>query len=131
LPFLTASAILISSCNIFGPDKPIFENDEFRIQVDSVNAVQTLNDSLIVRFWGVIGRDSCQKFWHYQSHLEPHKLEITLWGHKEVTTGNICNAGNINLNGQQYRVYPVEAGDFEIIVKQPNGSPLVRTKRIN
>ena len=131
MPFIITAGIFISSCNIFGPDKPIFENDEFRIQVDSVDAVQSINDTLIIRFWGVIGRDSCQKFWHYQSYLEPHKLEITLWGHKEVTTGNNCNSGNVNLSGLQYRLHPVETGDFEIIVNQPNGTPLVRTKRIN
>lgn len=125
------TVFLIVSCDIFGPDKPIFENDEYRIQVDSIDAVQSINDTLIIRFWGVIGRDSCQKFWHFQSSHQPHRLNITLWGHKEVTSGNNCNSGTVNLNGILYRVHPVEKGDYEIIVNQPNSLPLVLIIRIN
>ncbi len=123
---LTAQVLLIfafASCEIFGPDKPVFENNEFRIQVDTLDAVQSINDTLIIRFWGVIGNDSCQKFWHFQSNLREHKLDITLWGHKEVTAGNNCNSGEVNLNGLQYRIHPALPGDFEIIVNQPNGPP--------
>jgi hypothetical protein len=131
---LTAAGIILasfSSCNIFGPDKPIFENDEFRIQVDSLDAVKSLNDTLIIRFWGIIGNDSCKKFWHFQSYRQTHKLDITLWGHTEVSSGGSCNSGKVNLDGLQYRVHPVEPGDFEIVVNQPNGPPLIRIKTIN
>ena len=131
LSFIILTGIFISSCNIFGPDKPIFENDEFRIQVDSINAVVSINDTVIVRFWGIVGNDSCYKFWHFQSYLEPHKLQITLWGHKDLSSGNNCNSGSVNLNGEQYRAFPVEKGDFEIIVNEPSSQPLKRTIRIN
>lgn len=120
----------IVSCDIFGPDKPIFENDEFRIQVDSIYTAVSINDTVIIKFWGVIGSDSCYKFWHFQSGLQPHKLEITLWGHRDVSSGNNCNSGNVNLSGEQYRAFPVEKGDFEIVVNQPNSQPLKRIVRI-
>jgi hypothetical protein len=125
-------AIIIASCTLIGPDKSTIVNDEFRIIVDSArfsSGIYTFRDTVVIQFYGKIGSDSCFKFSHFQEHFESNSLELALWGKKDASSGN-CNSGNVDLSGQQYRLYPVQTGFLNVTIRQPDGSTILTGIRI-
>lgn len=127
--FLTA--LIIASCTLIGPDRPTIINDEFRIQVDSVQFsgnIFTNRDTVILKFFGKIGSDSCYKLSHFQFNKTGNSVELALWGKKE-SSGN-CAAGNVDLAGQHFRIFPVETGFLDVTIRQPDGSAIKTGIRI-
>jgi hypothetical protein len=125
------TALIIASCTLIGPDRPTIINDEFRIQVDSVNFssnIYTFRDTVILKFYGRIGSDSCYKLSHFQYNKTGNTVELALWGMHE-SSGN-CSSGNVDLAGQQFRIYPVETGFLDVTIRQPDGSSIKTEIRI-
>jgi hypothetical protein len=125
------TAIIIASCTLIGPDRPTLINDEFRIQVDSVQFsgnIYTFRDTVILKFYGRIGSDSCYKLSHFQYNKTGNAVELALWGMHE-SSGN-CASGNVDLAGQHFRIYPVETGFLDVNIRQPDGSSIKTGIRI-
>jgi hypothetical protein len=122
------TAIIFSSCFLWDP-VPVL----FRIQIDSVNVPTSLttNDTLVIKLYGYIGNDTCYWFHHFQSVKEDHSLQLAVWGIHNVAYRKGCPGSQVYLNGQQYRVYPLLSGVFEISVQQPDGMWLKKSVTVN
>jgi len=126
------TAIIIASCTLIGSDRPTIINDEFRIQVDSVqfsSGIYNFRDTVVLKFFGKIGSDSCYKLSHFQVYKEGNTVELALWGKKDASSGN-CLTGNVDLSGQHYRVFPVQTGFLDVTIRQPDGTTIKTGIRI-
>ena len=103
----------------------------FTVQVDSlqVTAEPAEGDTLVIRFYGVVGPNLCHSFSHFEVERDPHRLDITVWG-KHRDTGAPCAAAIRFLDGEAYSVHPLFDGDFLIVVHQPDESTLERVVEI-
>jgi len=130
IPFLLIiTAVLLSSCLfLFDPTPELF-----RIKIDSVNAPISLttNDTLTIKLYGYIGNDTCYWFHHFQSARENYSLYLTAWGIHNVAYRKGCESSQVYLNGQEYRVYPLYSGVFEVNIHQPDGAWLKKTVTVN
>ncbi|MCC6865647.1 MAG: hypothetical protein IT280_05745 [Ignavibacteria bacterium] len=106
----------------------------FRIQVDSISVPAYINnnsDSLPVKFWGKIGEDSCYSFSHYQASQDSAGLIIAAWGLIHTVYRQICADGDIQLNGREYKIWPLRNGVYTVSVLQPDGTILRKYIQVN
>ena len=121
-------AALLSSCDdLFGSDEA--PTDYFGITVDSLTyepATPAVGDTLILRFWGLIGLDTCERFSHFETVRDSQwLLYVEAWGvHTHET---VCGDAMQYLQDERLRVSPLYAGPFIVWVQQPNGLSLVDT----
>ncbi|NQT27692.1 hypothetical protein HQ585_20215 [candidate division KSB1 bacterium] len=110
-------------CKSEDPNSP--SDEKFVIQVDSIQVESeiNLNDTLSVKFWGIIGPDLCYGFHHFEVHTEPHQIYFTLWGFH--TNDDICATALSELRGKEYNFKPQNKGTLLITVHQPDNSVLI------
>lgn len=125
---LFIAPLLFSSCFIFDPT-PYF----LRIRIDSAStpAALTTNDTLVIKLYGYIGSDTCYSFHHFQSAREDYNLLLTVWGIHNVAYRKGCPGSEVYLNGQEFRVYPLYSGVFEVNIHQPDGTWLKKNVTVN
>ena len=125
---LIITPIILSSCFLFDPVP-----EQFRIKIDSAGTPVSLttNDTLVIKLYGYIGNDTCYWLHHFQSVREDYSLNLTVWGIHNVAYRKFCNNAQVYLNGQEYRVYPLYSGVFEVNIQQPDGSWLKKTVMVN
>ncbi|HYW68223.1 MAG TPA: hypothetical protein VE960_01340 [bacterium] len=119
---------LLSSCDdLFGSDDvPV---SYFGVTVDSLTyepATPAVGDTLILRFWGLIGLDTCERFSHFETVRDSQwLLYVEAWGVQTHET--VCGDAVQYLQDERLRVSPLYAGPFIVWVQQPNGLSLVDT----
>lgn len=121
---LTATALIFLSCY---SDRPLIVEEDFRIKVDRVELpVNTVfqADTLVLRMYAHVGDDSCHQFSHFQGTISPTMTDIMVWGHYSYISSVTCNPKSIDLIGYQLRVFPLQAGNYTIIIRQPDGGTL-------
>ena len=123
---ITLFIILTSVC-IFNYCKMSTEpisNAKFQIQVDSLFVPNTisLNDTLVCKFWAIIGPDLCHQFSHFETKLNSKQIDFKLWGYN--TGAEICATAVSELSGKEYKFIPESKGIFLINVFQPDNSIL-------
>jgi len=125
-------ALLLPSC---GPTHPTEVSEFIRVKVDSVSLPAGIihqTDTLVLKFYGVIGNDGCYSFAHYQGSATASRADIVVWGlHKTSYSGQICAQIIVNLDGRQFRIFPIQAGLYRINIHQPDGSTLSYSKEIS
>ena len=121
-------AALLSSCDVlFGEDDA--PASYFGITVDSLTyepATPAVGDTLILRFWGLIGYDTCERFSHFETVRDSQwLLYVEAWGVDTYET--TCGDTLQYLQDERLRVSPLYAGPFIVWVQQPSGLSLVDT----
>ena len=120
-------AALLSSCDdLFGSDDAPMSY--FGVTVDSLTyepATPAVGDTLILRFWGLIGLDTCERFSHFETIRDSQLLYVEAWGVQTYET--MCGDALQYLQDERLRVSPLYAGPFIVWVQQPNGLSLVDT----
>lgn len=96
---------------------------DFKIKVDSVAVPDTVavNDSLIVKFYGMVGTNGCSRFKYFEVFQNLNGINFTLWGTRP-NYNTVCPAVIIYLNGKKYKTVLKHSGEYKIIVHQPDGS---------
>ncbi|RPI12952.1 MAG: hypothetical protein EHM58_19370 [Ignavibacteriae bacterium] len=133
LLILILIAFTIPACPLLGDIMGSYGDEYFRVQIDSVSvpASITLNDNLEVRLWGVVGKDSCYSFSHFQSSVKDNDLNLTAWGYLRDTYRVSCAQGNVLLDGKIYNVTPQNRGIFRINIHQPDGTVVSKEVNVN
>jgi hypothetical protein len=108
---------------------PEFFSQRYIIEVDSLRAPAALaaGDTLEVLFWGYVGPNSCHAFEGFEEERQTHRVDLTLWTKYYRRTNTDCAQVLVYLEGHPYRIGPLPAGSFDLVVHQPDGSSLVRT----
>jgi hypothetical protein len=107
-------------------------NTEFRIQVDSLKMPDTITvgDVLSVDFYGLVGDNSCYNFSRFNQlqsgAADPaNSMRMELLGIFQ-DNGN-CQAQDVYMNPVTANITGIVAGDFALLVVQPNGSVMTGT----
>jgi len=90
---------------------------DFIIYVDEIFLPDTIsvNDTLSIKFNGLIGTDGCHTFKHFDVASSGSTLNITLWGTKPVINPG-CNKIMVYLDGKEYKTKFSKPGLYKIIV---------------
>ena len=121
-------AALLCSCDaLFGEDDA--PASYFGITVDSLTyepATPAVGDTLILRFWGLIGYNTCERFSHFETVRDSQwLLYVEAWGVQTHET--TCGDALQYLQDERLLVSPLYAGPFIVWVQQPNGLSFVDT----
>jgi hypothetical protein len=121
-------AALLCSCDaIFGEDEA--PTSYFGITVDSLTyepAIPAVGDTLILRFWGSIGDNTCERFSHFETVRDSQwLLYVEALGVRTYET--VCGDTLQYLQDERLRVSPLYAGPLIVWVQQPSGLSLVDT----
>lgn len=105
--------------------EPAKEYIYYLVRVDSLRHPQSvsLNDSITIKLYGVIGNDGCHSFSHFESQTHPLELDLKVWG-KVGSLGSACPAVMVLLGGKEYKFASKERGTLRIKIQQPDGSML-------
>lgn len=98
----------------------------FKIMVDSLSHRDTIsvNDTLKIKFYGIVGPDGCHKFSHFEAHKKTNEVELTVWGSKpDYPTA--CPEILVYLDGEEYNTVFSQAGLYYIKINQPDNSILL------
>jgi hypothetical protein len=111
---------------------PEFFSQRYVIEVDSLRAPTSLTagDTLEVLFWGYVGPNSCHAFEGFETELATHRVDLTLWTKYYRRTNTSCAQELVFLEGVSYRVGPLPAGSYAVVVHQPDGSLLEHTVEV-
>lgn len=123
LVFITiigAVALISTSCK--KDNGPTTEN--FVIQIDSVIHPDTISvgEILKIKFYGTIGPNSCYNFSSWSNYFETDLIQITTIGVHFLDQD--CVGSSVTLNGAEYQLTGVPAGDYTIKIVQPNDSTM-------
>ncbi len=128
--FFIVTVIIFFSCY---SDRPLIIEEDFRITVDRVELPANTvfqTDTLVLRLWAHVGDDSCHQFSHFQGAITPTLTDIMVWGHLSSISSQPCTVMSVDLKGYPLRVFPVQAGTYQIIIRQPDGSTLQYSQEI-
>lgn len=102
---------------------------EFTIFVNSISAPDAIApaDTLVVRFQGYIGPDQCSRLDRVDRERSPGALDIAFRGERD--DGGLCLQMPAPLDHVE-KVLPPMQDPFTIRVRQPDGTHLVKTVRI-
>jgi len=94
------------------------------IQVDSISVQDSvaLDDTLICKFYGIIGPNLCYQFSHFESKINTERIEFKLWGEK--TGDDNCATAISYLNGKAFKTELYSKGMYFLNVIQPDSSVL-------
>ncbi|HWP82189.1 MAG TPA: hypothetical protein VNN76_06005 [Bacteroidota bacterium] len=124
--------LLLSGISFFGSctldQQP--QSKLFIVAVDSVNHPPSLSvgDTLTLRFYGTIGTSACYAFSHFDTKRDGNIITITVWG--KYTPADVCATVMIELKGMEYKISTLEKGNYTINIRQPDGSYLQRSVRV-
>ncbi len=99
----------------------------FLIQVDSVSIPETIlaNQSFELEFFGYIGHNGCYSFSEFVSEKQNRTILVEAWGKLNVKS-TICPDVMVGLNGEKLSLLLKETGNYNLKIKQPNGTFLER-----
>lgn len=94
----------------------------FHVKVDSVSVPNTiaLNDTIVCKFWGILGSNGCYQFWHFRALHDSNRITISVWGY--ILKADICTCVMSQLNGKEYRMKPDLKGYYRIHILQPDNT---------
>ncbi len=123
------ASIYIFNCCVKSTDS--ISESKFRIKVDSLNVPDSIafNDTLICKFWALIGSNLCYQFSNFETKLNPKQIDIKLWGYH--TESEVCATAVSVLRGKEYKFIPEAKGLFQINVFQPDNSILKDSVLVN
>jgi hypothetical protein len=129
--FFKASILLMfvfsfESCN----HKPDYRS--FLIKVDSIHIPDTLtaNSPFDIDFFGTIGVDGCHSFSDFNIQQDNTDLLIEVWGKLDLKAA-ACPTVMVYLTGQTITCTFPDAGNYNIKIKQPDNTFLVKPITIN
>ncbi len=128
-PLMFLSLVYFSSCWFLDPASEIY-----RIQIDSISAPGSINfntDTVIIKFWGKIGGDTCHSFSHFQGVQDSLGIELALWGFFNPAYRKYCPSADVQLGGKEFRVMPLKRGNFTITIRQPDGTVFKKFVEVN
>lgn len=113
-------AIIATSCK---KDDPVTE-EYYVIQVDSIiyNDTITFGDTLKIKFYGLVGENSCYQFAQWNNEFDVELIQLTTMGLHYLNRD--CVEGITYLNGAEYRLTGVPAGDYTIKIVQPDNTTM-------
>jgi hypothetical protein len=129
IPVIFISVCCFSSCWFLDPASELY-----RIQVDSISAPGTVNfntDTVVIKFWGKIGDDTCHSFQYFQGVQDSLGIELALWGYFNPAYRKGCPGADVQLAGREFRVMPQRRGNFTITIRQPDGTVLKKFVDVN
>jgi hypothetical protein len=99
----------------------------FLIQVDSVSIPETIlaNQPFELEFYGYIGHNGCYSFSKFVSEKQNKTILFETWGKLNVKS-TICSDALVYLNGKKIEFLLEEAGNYNLKIKQPDGTFLER-----
>ena len=113
--------LFMDSCST----EPENEYIDFKIKIDKISLPDTIsvNDTLAIKFDGIVGTDGCHSFKKFEVINKSNEIHITVWGQKpNYETG--CPDVMVYLNGKEYKIRLSKTGNYKIIVLQPDNSVL-------
>lgn len=75
----------------------------------------SVNDTLKVKFYGLIGSNGCYKFKEFESEVISNEIHLTAWGTKP-NFDTSCPAVMIYLNGEEFNTVLNTASQYKIII---------------
>ena len=82
----------------------------------------SVGDTLTLRFWGLVGRDTCHSFTHFETTMDSLRLDVTAWA--EESFSFVCGQMLVFLQGERLQVSLQHQGKLVVIVHQPDGSAI-------
>lgn len=95
----------------------------FLIQVDSVSIPETIlaNQPFELEFYGYIGHNGCYSFSKYVLEQQNKTIGVEAWGKLNVKS-TICPDVMVGLNGEKLSLLLKETGNYNLKIKQPDGT---------
>lgn len=114
-------AIVSTSCK---KDEPAPTQEYYVIQVDSIIHPDTITagDTLKIKFYGLVGENSCYQFAQWNNEFDVDLIQLTAMGLHYLNRD--CYQGITYLDGAEYKLLGVPAGDYTIKIVQPNDSTM-------
>jgi len=114
-------AVISTSCK---KDDPAPTQEYYVIQVDSIIHPDTITfgDTLKIKFYGLVGENSCYQFAQWSNEFGVDYIQLTTVGLHYLNRN--CVDGVTYLNGAEYKLFGVPAGDYTIKIVQPNDSTM-------
>jgi len=114
-------AVISTSCK---KDDPAPTQEYYVIQVDSIIHPDTImvGDTLKIKFYGLVGENSCYQFAQWSNEFGIDYIQLTAMGLHYLNRN--CVDGVTYLNGAEYKLFGVPAGDYTIKIVQPNDSTM-------
>lgn len=130
LPVAAITAMFcLSSCWFLDPTSELY-----RIHIDSISvpsAVVYNSDSVVIKFWGKIGSDTCHSFSHFQGVLDTIGIELAVWGFYNPAYRKGCPSSDVQLAGREFRAWPLRQGIFTVTIRQPDGTVFKKFVDVN
>ena len=124
---LLMAGLLVWSSGCKKDDGP---NPDFLIQIDSIVMADTieLSDTLLVKFYGVVGPNGCYKFDRFEQlnlgdNDPANSVKLQVWGKHEGNDN--CFDQIVYLDGTELLINGFAKGDFRILVRQPDETIMV------
>ena len=136
--FLIIPCLLLAVCGEGDTTGPSWRDGGLHVaevdsDVDSVSVPQTIGilDTLALQLWASLyeptGRPT---FSHFEVVRSDHRLDLTVWARVDlwIGSGPMPPTSFTVLDGDFYREPPpFSVGDFEVVIRQPDGSTTVDT----
>jgi len=124
--FLIAS-LIICFLGHFSSCQKDEDYEYFLIQVDSVSIPETIlaNQSFEFEFFGYIGHNGCYNFSEFVSEKQNKTILVEAQGKLNVKS-TICSDVMVGLNGEKLILVLNEKGNYNLKIKQPDGTFLER-----
>lgn len=118
--FVVLLGTFIISCK--KSDNP--EISYYIINIDSIVTPDTISfdQSLQIKFYGVIGPNGCYEFYRFEPNYDSNKLTIIPWGLN--TNQEICTENLPMLYGTELLFNGLNYGESEIIVMKPDSTKI-------
>jgi hypothetical protein len=129
--FFKALIVLMFICSLESCDhKPDYRS--FLIKVDSIHVPDTLiaNSPFDIEFFGTIGVNGCYSFSDFNIQQDNADLLIEVWGQVDLRQ-TVCPTVMVYLSGQKITCTFPDPGDYNIKIKQPDNTFLVKQITIN
>ncbi|MCK4414671.1 MAG: hypothetical protein KAY32_14145 [Candidatus Eisenbacteria sp.] len=123
--FLLGLAVLIvvyvSSCS---ESSSPWHEEQFIIRVDSLHvpAEVSVDDTLCISFFGIVGSSSDYRFSHFEVEKDSSYIWVTAWGLRRWHEDQAGLPIVVFLDGEEYCVSGLSEGWFRIVVHQPDGA---------
>ena len=116
------------AAGVSGCDSLLFPTKDFTIQVDSISAPAAIgpDDTLTVRFFGLVGTSGCFRLERVEKALGLDGMQVKFHGERR---GSNCTQMPVVLEHVELVPPPLQ-DPFTITVLQPSGPPLEEVVRI-
>lgn len=124
--------LTITSYILFSCDKTPKKLDPYLIKVDSIHlpGIISSNVPFEIEFFGKIAGDGCHIFKEFSESLKDKDINIEAWG-SYIDYNGICPTVEVYLTGQNLSVTLPSSGIYNIKIKQPDNSLLLKQITVN